>query len=252
MSHRLKGCLKIGLGLIVLAVCALLVAWRMFDHPVPQGQDPAAGDRITRQLMSDVNCEAWQQVKVVQWTFRGQHTHIWDRQRGLVQSRLGELTTWLRTSDQTGYAEQNGHPLSGPDLEEALRNGWSAFINDAFWLNPFCTFFHEGSQRLVAEFAGEQGLLVAYNEGGVTPGDRYWIAIGSDGLPTQWRMWAEILPLGGVPTSWDGWFQCHEGAWLATYHRLGPLTIDLQIQTSPDVETLTGGDDPFSRLMTLN
>ena len=69
--------------------------------------------------------------------------------------------------------------------------------------------------------------MVSYDSGGVTPGDSYLWILDDTGLPTAYKMWVKIIPIGGINASWDNWMITESGAYLPTSHKLGPLELSM-------------------------
>ena len=67
--------------------------------------------------------------------------------------------------------------------------------------------------------------------------------------PKMWRMWVSIVPIGGTATSWEGWTQLSTGAWIATQHKAGPITLELSaVQGAKHWQDLYE-EDPFAALV---
>ncbi|MEO1268735.1 MAG: hypothetical protein AAFX99_11600, partial [Myxococcota bacterium] len=95
-----------------------------------------------------------------------------------------------------------------------------------------------------------RGLLVAFSEGGVTPGDSYLWLLDDNGRPTAWRMWVNIIPIPGVEISWEGWQQLSTGAWVASLHHSAIATLPLEaIKGTATLAELEPGPDPFEALV---
>jgi hypothetical protein len=80
---------------------------------------------------------------------------------------------------------------------------------------------------LVTTEDGRQGLMVTYTSGGVTPGDTYLWLLNKDYMPTGWKMWVRIVPIGGVEVSWENWTQLRGGVWLSTKKAAGPFELNI-------------------------
>ena len=128
-----------------------------------------------------------------------------------------------------------------------LQRGWEKWCNDSFWMNPFVKVRDEGVTRKHVELDSDNdGLLMTFSEGGVTPGDSYLIELDSTGLPVSWRMWVSILPIKGVKFNIVGWADV-DGACIATAHRIGSVEIDIDNIRSGDHHSDIGLErDPFT------
>lgn len=185
--------------------------------------------------------------------FSGRQQHLWDRDRGFARVRFRDQEVLLDLETRRGVATRGGQTLNVEEAEPLLEKAWALWCNDSFWLNPVAKLFDDGTRRSLAPIPGSAGdstgLLVTYGAGGVTPGDSYLWAAGDDGLPHTWWMWTQILPVGGVKASWDGWVRLDTGARVATRHQIGVLTLELtDVRGAATVTELTGGDDPFAPL----
>ena len=69
--------------------------------------------------------------------------------------------------------------------------------------------------------------MVTYTRGGSTPGDSYLWKLQPNGFPESFKMWVQIIPIGGLEATWDDWQLVESGAFLPKSHQLGPLTIDM-------------------------
>ena len=170
---------------------------------------------------------------------------MWDRQRGLVEIQWGESRALFRTADQTGRVWKNGEEQSPEDSAEALKAAYAYWINDSFWLNPVVKFWDSGVERSLVKLEdGRDSRLVSYSSGGVTPGDAYLWIPGEDGLPAAWRMWVQVIPIGGIEVTWEGWKELSTGAKVATEHegwgRL--MTFITNVEGAENLEAL--GLDP--------
>ena len=232
---------------VFLSLVLLLVAF--FDQPLPQGATGEKAEELGRKVEQAVNRSAWDRTQILQWSFAGRHTHLWDRKRRLHRLERGDTRTLLKLDDLTGKAWRENKELKGEEAKKALNAAYSAFINDSFWLNPAVKIFEPGtSQSIVNLGDGEQALLVSYALGGETPGDSYLWKIGKDGVPRAWQMWVSILPVGGIEVSWEAWIELSTGARVSTIHRVGLFTLRLEDVAGAETlsELFTG--DPFAKI----
>jgi hypothetical protein len=240
------GCLG-GLAALVVAV-VLAGVW--LHRPLPEGEEGPAADALARSMREAVRIEDWERTGAVRWTFGGRHHLLWDRERDFVRVQWKDRVVLLRLADGDGQAFVDGQPVHDGERRALLDEAYALFINDAFWLNPMRTWFDDGVKRArVPLDNGGHGLLVTYTSGGVTPGDSYlWIA-GPDGRPARWRMWVSIVPIGGVGTTWEGWTQLDTGAWIATRHAAGPITLELtDVRGARTLVEISPHADPFQKI----
>jgi len=227
------------LGLVFTGVAiALAVGCGLVSERRPEAAPSAEADALARRVAAAVDADAWARTGAVRFVFRGKNAWLWDRAGGRARLRSGEREVLFRVHDQSGIALEDGRPLSGEALDEALAAAWKAFCNDTFWLNPVVKLFDAGTQRALVPTEAGVGLLVTYASGGVTPGDAYLWHVGPDGRPSAWQMWVQILPVGGVHMTWEGWQTLETGAVVSTLHK--GTVADLALTEVAGSATLEG------------
>ena len=248
LSLRLKTLLR-NLGLVLLGGLLLLfIGGWLLSEPRPQGEAGAAADSLAHRMMTAVDCAAWDTTGAVSWVFAGRHRHLWDRQRNYARVQWGDLEVLLDLSTREGIAFESGIRLSPAKAADPLETAWKFWVNDAFWLNAPCKAFDAGTERLLVSHPDGPALLVRYERGGVTPGDAYLWLLGPDFKPEAWRMWVEVIPVGGLEMSWEGWQTLPTGAQLASLHH-NLLTLPLtEITGAVSLAALIPGGDPFGPL----
>ncbi len=114
-----------------------------------------------------------------------------------------------------------------PDLIE--KRPFPIFNNDLFWVGGTLTrFLIFGTERSVVPLEnGSEALLVTYKSGGTTPGDSYLWHLDASGKPESFQMWVDILPIGGLETSWTDWTTTASGANLPTFHKFLVFGIEI-------------------------
>jgi hypothetical protein len=232
-------------AILILGIVAVMVTVYAMNDPRPEGAPGPEADALARSMEASVDKEAWDRTGAVRWTFFERHHYVWDRARGLVEIEWGETRALFRTADQTGRVWSEGEEQSPEDAREALKAAYAYWVNDSFWLNPVVKFFDPGVERSLVELDdGRDALLVSYTSGGVTPGDAYLWIPGADSLPAAWRMWVQIIPVGGIEVTWEGWKELSTGAKVSTEHegwgRL--MTFITDVEGAENLEAL--GVDP--------
>ncbi|MFB6306120.1 MAG: hypothetical protein ABEH43_03880 [Flavobacteriales bacterium] len=134
----------------------------------------------------------------------------WENNRVLLNLKKGA----------SGIAYRDGNKLKGKEKQSKLKRAWEYFCNDSYWLAAPYKIYDPGVERKIMEFEdGSKGLWVTHTTGGETPGDTYVWRLSENGLPQSYRIWASVIPIGGLKASWEGWKTVSTGAELATEHR---------------------------------
>ncbi|MGB5813443.1 MAG: hypothetical protein WBG86_23105 [Polyangiales bacterium] len=238
--------LKVMAVVLFGAVIVLMGAAYFASEPRPEGEPGPAADALASKMEAAIHKDAWDRTGAVKWSFFDKHHYVWDRTRGVVEARWGETRVLLRTADKSGLVWNTDGAVTGDEATSALDSAYKYWINDSFWLNPAAKLRDPGVVlSVVAEEDGQEGLLVSYGSGGVTPGDAYLWNVDPDGLPVRWRMWVSIIPIGGLSVTWENWVELSTGALIATEHEGGGRMMTF-ISDLAGAETLTDleGVDP--------
>ena len=226
----MKTLLRYGLYALT-ALLALGVAVGLIVHEArPTGQEGAAAERLADRMLAAVDAAAWDTTAYVAWDFAGRHQFEWRRDVDSVTVRWGDMRVELHTETVEGSAYERGVRLDGSAAREAVETAWAHFCNDGFWLAaPFKIRDPGTSRALVKTEDGRDALLVSYGSGGVTPGDAYLWHLGDDGRPERYEMWVSIIPVGGLDATWEDYRELSTGALVSTRHRIGPVTLTLDV-----------------------
>ena len=232
-------------GGLVLALTILLMTQ---DEARPRGREGEAAEALAARMEEAVDIGGWARTGAVRWDFAGRHQHLWDRQRDLVRVRWGDVEVFLHEGTANGIAYRGGAEVGGAEGWELRQDANAYWVNDSFWLNPIAKIHDTGVTRSII---GDDELLVEYSSGGLTPGDAYLWTVGEDGLPTSWKLWVSIVPIGGVEVTWESWVTLSTGARVATRHVLpGGFTLQLtDVEGARSLGELIDGPDPFAVLL---
>lgn len=240
---------RLGFGALILVLAGGLLTCSL-SSPRPELEPGPEADALARRMMEAVNHEAWLNTGAVRWDFGGRQRHLWDRRRQLAEVTWGNHRVMIDLSRRQGIAWTDDEPVAGRDLDDLVDKAWSHWVNDSFWLNPVSKAFDDGTSRGVVSTEEGQGLLVSYASGGVTPGDAYLWLLDDQALPVAWKMWTQILPIGGIRAGWEDWIQLDTGARISTRHPMPAFELVLSdVQGAESLSALVPGPDPFEPLL---
>ncbi|MEZ4829431.1 MAG: hypothetical protein R3C61_24575 [Bacteroidia bacterium] len=239
------------LGLVLLTG---MIAGFVLHEKKPEGKICAEAGEIANQIMEAVDCAAWDTTGAITWSYGGRGHHLWDKNRNFNRATWGDNEVLVDLNTLKGVAFQKGKRVEGKKADKLVHQAWLRWVNDAFWLNPLCKLYDPGTVRsLVKVKDGRTGLMITYQTGGATPGDSYVWLTDDTGMPAEWKLWVKILPVGGIPFTWEGWETLVTGAKVSTIHK-GQAGVTLKIEdlkASIHLEELTNGADPFLPLEAL-
>lgn len=218
------------LGIIILVLTMILLClYLIFNEKLPQGKQSPEADALAYKMLEAIDHEAYTSTRFLEWTFRGQNHYTWDKQQQLVDVSWNKNLVQLNIQHpEKSAVTVNNVIIEGAAKLKLIEKAVAYFNNDSFWLVAPQKVFDPGTERrIVLMDDGTEALLVTYTSGGNTPGDSYLWFLDKSGLPTAFKMWVSIIPLGGVEATWEGWKSSESGTLLPAYHKLGFLTLDM-------------------------
>lgn len=216
----MKKFLKILLGVLVVVFVAGVIFYFANNESMPEGTPSKEADELALKMVTAMNKEAFDTTEIIEWSFRGKHFYKWKKQEGLVEVSWDDTKVTLDLEEPA--------KSQGPS-EETIQTALDYFNNDSFWLLAPYKVFDEGTERSIIDYEGEKALLVSYTSGGSTPGDSYLWFLDENGLPTKYKMWVSIIPMGGVSATWTDWKEADSGIKLPTTHELSLFGIELNM-----------------------
>lgn len=234
--------------LLVIGVVAFFIA----NESRPVGKAGKAADEVATKMQQATNLEAWKKTGAVKFTFSSMgrsRTTLWDKKRHYAWVKWKDYEAWVNINQRKGIVKQNGQVISGEEGQKLVMSAWKIWVNDSFWLNPIAKAFDPGTTRSLVDLGdNKKGLLVSYSSGGATPGDAYLWLLDKNNLPTHWKLWVSIIPLGGVKFSWEDWITLPTGAKVSTAHA-GLIKIKLtDVKAGKDLLEITDNKDIFAAL----
>ncbi len=226
----MKKFFKISSGILALGILAIIILLWVKHEPLPKGQGGPEAEALAQQMLSTLNYQAFEKTRYLEWSYRnGANQFLWDKKMGKVEVQWDDYTANLDLVHlQNSTVYENGKAIPSGKSKKLIQRALKHFNNDSFWLVAPYKIFDKGTQRSLVNLEdGTQGLLVTYTSGGTTPGDSYLWLLNENGFPNAYKMWVEIIPVGGLEASWDDWIISESGAFLPKSHQLGPVTLDM-------------------------
>lgn len=174
-----------------------------------------------RQLAQRYGLDAFDQVKVIRFTFNAQVGTKQVRRAWSWAPHTGKVTLW---AEGPAAASTFTHPLADNTTDDRLRALDAKFVNDRYWLLfPLHLVWDQSAEvedrgQAVRPLGAGQARLIEVrypSSGGYTPGDVYELFIDDNGKIAEW-----VYHRGGdaQPTRMTTW---------EDHRRLGPLVVAL-------------------------
>lgn len=222
--------------LVVLFGIAL-ISINVLSNKIPEASSGISADLLAIKAEDALGKCNFEKTRFVRWRFMGTHHFVWDKFEGLVFVEYSDFEIFLnlKNLDSSKVYESKVLIDDSADAKDVINEAYGYFCNDSFWLVAPYKFFDEGVLRGIVEENGESKLMVAYESGGVTPGDVYVWDFDENFKPENVQMWTSNLPIKGMTFSWANYKSFWGGIELAQEHKFGPLNIkieDLEIGNS--------------------
>jgi len=230
MKKALSILLKIVLAFITLSVVVFAILYTVYNEPLPSGQTGPTADALAKKMLIAINNEAYVNTRYLEWSFAGgEHQYQWDKETNEVRVEWNDYLALLNLkSPKKSTIFQKDVEVIGSSKPKLIEKAISYFNNDSFWLVAPFKVFDQGTERALVKLEDESsGLLITYTSGGTTPGDSYLWKLGPTGFPESYRMWVEIIPIGGLEATWDDWQVMESGVFLPNSHKLGPIKLEM-------------------------
>lgn len=246
----MKKFLKWLLILVVVLFAILAIVGFVLHESKPEAKPSPKADAVAQKMMAAVDKAAWDTTAILSWDFAGRQQYLWDKERHFVKVMWGENEVYLDTKSVTGRAFTNGAEVTGDAGNKLVKMAWRHFCNDSFWLNAVVKAFDPGTSRSIVKVKdGKDAMMVSYASGGVTPGDSYAWILDENGLPTSYKMWVSIIPVGGVEFTWENWITLDTGAKISTLHKSAVFDLEIRdVKGAASWEAYGFEDDPFTMM----
>ena len=231
---KLKKLLKISAGVVIFLTLPSLLffgfVYFKYNEELPVGKSGPAAEVLAQNMVDALDYEAYKNTNYIEWTFKNRHHYKWSKSEGTCLVYWKEYKVDLNLNEpSSSKAYVHNFKVDGDQANELIDDATTYFNNDSFWLVAPYKVFDSGVERSIVKTEnGEDALLVTYTSGGTTPGDSYLWFLDKNNKPTKFKMWVDILPIGGLEASWNNWTTTESGAQLPTFHKLLFLGITLE------------------------
>ncbi len=215
----------------LLTLCLLLLGLFIFGYsnsePLPKGEKSKKADILAEKMLVALDKDAYEKTKVLEWTFTGAHSYKWFKQEDKVEVSWKKNKVILFTKQtEKSIVYIDGKQTDNLDI---LNKALSYFNNDSFWLVAPYKVLDAGTERSIIKHNGKDALLITYTSGGSTPGDSYLWILDDNYIPISYKMWVNIIPIGGLEATWENWITTTSGCKLPTKHTLTLIGMDIDM-----------------------
>ncbi|TMM31928.1 hypothetical protein FDT66_00210 [Polaribacter aestuariivivens] len=213
--------------IILLLIVAATIFYFAKNEELPQGNKGKEADALAIKMYNAINGDAFENTEVIEWSFRNVHHYKWMKQENIVHVSWDENKVILDTkSPEKSVVFINEKETNNPEI---IKKATDFFNNDSFWLIAPYKIFDAGTERRIVNYEEKDALLITYTSGGSTPGDSYLWILDENFLPTSYKMWTNIIPIGGVSATWNHLKNTEAGIKLPTKHKLSLFGLEMEL-----------------------
>jgi outer membrane lipoprotein-sorting protein len=211
--------------LFLLLVAVFAICYFAYNEPLPRGEQGKKADELAFKMLKELAYEAYKKTEVLEFTFRDKHHYKWYKQENIVIVSWKQNKVILNTkeSDKSEVYIDDEKVVNSIILKQAR----DFFNNDSFWLVAPYKVFDVGTERRIVKYNDKDALLITYASGGTTPGDSYLWILDKNYMPTSFKMWVKIIPIGGLSATWSDWKTTKSGIKLPTKHTLSLFGLEI-------------------------
>ncbi|MFC5195918.1 hypothetical protein ACFPH8_11300 [Bizionia hallyeonensis] len=230
---KTKKILKIVVGVIIFFTLPSLLffgfVYFKYNEDLPNGKQGPQAEALALNMLKALNHEAYLETNYIEWTFKNKHHYKWKKDENTCLVHWKDYKVDLNLDNPSlSTAYVHNFEVKGEQAAEHIETALTYFNNDSFWLVAPYKIFDPGTERRLVKWKNNQdALLVTYTSGGTTPGDSYLWILDTNNKPVKFRMWVDILPIGGLEASWNDWTTTESGAILPVFHEMLFLGIKL-------------------------
>lgn len=211
--------------LLLLLIVAGGIYYFANNESLPEGKKGKDADALAIKMLNALDGDAFDKTEILKWSFRNEHFYTWNKQENIVHISWAQYKVTLYTKQ----SEKSELYIDGKisKNQELIKQAQNFFNNDSFWLVAPYKIFDSGTERRIVKHNDKDALLITYTSGGSTPGDSYLWILDDNYLPTSFKMWTSIIPIGGVSATWSDLKSTKSGIKLPTTHKLSLFGLEI-------------------------
>jgi hypothetical protein len=223
----MKKFFKISGSILFILIAVVAIFYFAKNEPLPKGEQGKEADALASKMLNALNYEAYKNTETITWNFRNEHFYKWNKQENIVAVSWDNNKVILHTKNP----KKNEVFIDDKKVKntEIVKKATSFYNNDSFWLVAPYKIFETGTERRIVNYKGKDALLITYTSGGNTPGDSYLWILNENYVPTSFKMWTSIIPIGGLSATWSDWKNTESGIKLPTKHRLSLFGLEISM-----------------------
>jgi hypothetical protein len=214
---------------IFLAILAIVIAIFYYknNETLPIGVQGIEADNLAKKMLSALNYKAYKNTEYLEWSFRDSHHYKWNKLENQVTVIWDNNEVIVDTQNPNNSEIIKSNQTIASD--QLIKTATDYFNNDSFWLVAPFKVLDPGVQRSIVKHNDKDALLITYTSGGSTPGDSYLWILDEQGLPKSYKMWVDIIPIGGTEATWKDWTTTSTGIKLPTKHNIPLFGVELNL-----------------------
>ncbi len=228
----IKKILKITVGLIIFFTLPSILffgfVYFKYNEDLPKGKTDKETQRMVANIKSFINYQAYKKTDYIEWTFKKRHHFKWYKSKGYCDVFWKNIEVKLNLKNNAkSMVLIDGQLIDKSEFDSYIKKAVKLFNNDSFWLIAPFKIEDQGTILKSVSIDGKKGLMVTYTKGGTTPGDTYIWLFDKNNIPKSFKMWVDLIPIGGLEATWEQWVMTNSGIKLPTSHKIGPLNLEI-------------------------
>lgn len=228
----MKKLVKIGVGVVVFftlpSILFFSFIYLKYNEPIPAAKYDNNTQLMVDSIKSFINYDQYIHTDYLSWTFKKRHHFKWYKNKGLCEVYWENIKVKLELNNQeNSLVYINEKLIDVSQYEPYIEKAVKLFNNDSFWLLAPFKLEDEGTIHRTTLIDNKKALMVTYTKGGTTPGDTYVWLFDEKGNPKSFKMWVDLIPIGGLEATWNDWILTDSKIKLPTVHKIGPLVLEI-------------------------